>query len=165
MARGSVLQINVSRGGVPKRPIEQATVTTEGITGDVHAHPAVHGGPQKAVLLITSEGIEELKQAGFPLFYGALGENITTQGLDRRQMRLGQRWRIGAATIELTRVRVPCATIQVYGAGIGEAVYDRRVKAGDWSSPRWGLSGFYAAVIEPGPIRAGDAIVPVDSAV
>ena len=157
---GSIVQINVSQGGVPKRPIADAVVTALGIDGDGHAHPEIHGGPRKALLLICSEGIEELKQGGFPLYPGALGENITTLGLDRRALRIGQRWRIGGIVVELTRVRVPCSTIQVYGAGIREAIYDQEVKAGDPSSPRWGLSGFYAAVVDPGVIRAGDPIAP-----
>ena len=91
----SILQINISKGGVPKRPVPEAVVTPLGIDGDLHAHPEIHGGPIKALLLITSEGIEELKNLGFPLFHGALGENLTTCGLDRRTLRIGQRWRIG----------------------------------------------------------------------
>lgn len=133
-------------------------MTSLGLDGDSHAHPLIHGGPRKALLLITAEGIEELKMQGFPLFNGALGENLTTMGLDRRVLRLGQRLRIGEVLVELTRVRTPCQTIEVYGSGIGAAVYDQDVNAGDPSSPRWGLSGFYAAVVEEGSIGAGDPI-------
>src|SRR5271165_6682873 len=61
----SILQINISKGGVPKRPVQDALVTALGIEGDLHAHPAIHGGPVKALLLITSEGLDELKQLGF----------------------------------------------------------------------------------------------------
>jgi MOSC domain-containing protein YiiM len=41
-------------------------------------------------------------------------------------------------------------------------IYDARVKAGDADSPRWGMSGLYAAVIEPGLVRPDDIIVAVD---
>jgi MOSC domain-containing protein YiiM len=165
VSAASVLQINVSRGGLPKRAIADAVVTPLGIEGDMHAHPAIHGGPLKALLLMTSEGIDELREAGFPVYYGALGENITTRGLDRKGLRLGQRWRIGNIVVELSKVRVPCATIDVYGAAIKDAIYDQVVKAGDPSSPRWGLSGFYASIIKPGPIWPGDPILPLDQAV
>ncbi|MBV8845524.1 MAG: MOSC domain-containing protein [Bryobacterales bacterium] len=158
MTSAFVLQINISNGGIPKRPIAEAVVTPLGIHGDRHAHPEVHGGPKKALLLITSEGIEELKAAGFPVYNGALGENITSTGLDRRDLRIGQRVRVGEVELELTKVRAPCFTIQVYGANIGEAVYDQDVKSGDPSSPRWGLSGFYFRVIKPGIIHPGDRI-------
>ncbi|HEX5432497.1 MAG TPA: MOSC domain-containing protein [Bryobacteraceae bacterium] len=140
-------------------------VTPLGIQGDLHAHPAIHGGPRKAILWMTSEGIEELKEAGFPLYYGALGENVTTTGVDRRFLRVGQRWRIGQAVIELTRLRVPCATIDVYGPEIKQAIYDEQVKAGDPSSPRWGLSGFYASILRTGTIRAGDPVVLLEELV
>ena len=112
---GTILQINVSPGGIPKRPIVEATVTAEGIHGDSWAHPNIHGGPNKALLLITSEGIDELVAQGFPLFPGALGENLTTTGLDRRQMRAGQRYRAGEVFLELTKLRAPCETLDVYG--------------------------------------------------
>src|SRR5947209_13506279 len=82
MPHGVIQQINISKGGIPKRPIGEAVVTELGIEGDVHAHPQYHGGPRKALLLISEEGIAELTQAGFPLYAGALGENITTKGLD-----------------------------------------------------------------------------------
>jgi MOSC domain-containing protein YiiM len=155
---GSILQINISSGGVPKRAVPEGVVTRLGIEGDLHAHPEVHGGPSKALLLITSEGTAELVAAGFPLFHGALGENISTVGLDRRGMRPGQRYRIGDIVVELVKLRTPCKTIQVYGASIGKAVYDDHVHEGDHTSPRWGLGGFYARVITPGTIRTGDAI-------
>src|ERR1700722_16092638 len=127
----SIIQINTSDGGVPKRPVLDAVVTPLGIDGDSHAHPEVHGGPVKALLLITAEGIEELTAQGFPLFPGALGENLTTIGLDRRSMRFGQRYRIGEVTIELTEMRMPCQTIMIYGPHIGKAVYDSAVRDGD----------------------------------
>jgi MOSC domain-containing protein YiiM len=162
---GSVLQINVSRGGVPKRAIPSGDVSALGIAGDACAHPQIHGGPQQALLLITSEGLDELNALGFPLYPGALGENLTTLGLDRRDLRIGQRYRIGAIIIELTKVRAPCDQLNVYGPGIQKAVYDAQMNAGDPLSPRWGLSGFYALVIQPGPIRPGDPITLLDQLV
>jgi MOSC domain-containing protein YiiM len=160
-----VLQVNVSPGGLPKRAIPHGIVTPLGIQGDGHAHPAIHGGPLKALLLITTEGIEELKQSGFPLFHGALGENLTTEGLDRRGVRAGQRYRIGTAVVEIVKVRQPCDTLTPYGPGIQKAIYDAEVKAGNHESPRWGLSGFYAAVVEPGAVRPGDTIQLLDQVV
>ena len=155
---GSVVQINVSRGGIPKRAIADAEVTPVGIAGDVCEHPHIHGGPTRALLLITSEGIEELTAMGFPLYHGALGENLTTRGIDRRSLRLGQRYRVGNVVIELTSIRGPCESLNVYGPGIQKAVYDAKVKAGDSTSPLWGLSGFYSSVLRPGTIHTGDPI-------
>jgi len=157
----SILQINVSPGGVPKRPIPNGIVTPLGITGDGHAHPQIHGGPRKAILLITSEGLDELKEQGFALYRGALGENLTTHGLNRRSVRVGQRYRIGEILVEITKVRAPCETLNAY-PGIQKAIYDPDVKAGNPASPLWGLSGFYASVLQPGSIRPGDPIQLLD---
>ena len=160
-----IVQINISPGGLPKRPIAEAFVTAECIRGDSWANPQVHGGPNQAVLLITSEGIAELVAQGFPLYYGALGENLTTAGLDRRQMRIGQRYRAGEAMLELTKLRAPCSNLDVYGPSIKQAIYDMQVKAGDPASPRWGLGGFYAKAVRPGVIRPHDIITLVDQVV
>ena len=160
--RGVIEQIHISGGGLPKCPIMRAFAGPLGLEGDKHAHPRFHGGPKKALLLITAEGIEELHAAGFPLFGGAMGENLTTRGLDRRRMRLGQRYRAGAVELELTSMRVPCLALDVYGTALRQAVYDARVKAGDPGSPRWGLGGFYAAVVTPGEIVPQDIIALAD---
>ncbi len=161
MHSASVLQINVSPGGVPKRPIPDGVVTPLGIAGDGHAHPQIHGGPRKAILLITSEGLDELKEQGFPLYHGALGENLTTLGLNRRSVRVGQRYRIGEILVEITKVREPCETLNAY-PGIQKAIYDQEVKAGNPASPLWGLSGFYASVLRTGTIHPGDPIQLLD---
>ncbi len=156
---GRIIQINISRGGLPKRSIPEGILTPLGFEGDLCAHPQLHGGPNQAVLLIAAEVIDELTARGYPLFYGALGENLTTLGFDRSRLRIGDRLRAGGATLEISKVRVPCAALDVYGPTIKQEIYDKRVKAGDPASPRWGMSGFYARVIESGPVRVNDAIL------
>ena len=56
--QGTIVQVNVSPGGVPKRAVARGFITPLGIEGDLHAHPNIHGGPRKAVLLIAAETIE-----------------------------------------------------------------------------------------------------------
>ena len=137
------------------------------MAGDSWAHPQSHGGPDKAILLITSETLDELQALGYGVYPGALGENFTTAGLDRRQIRLGDRYRTGAAIIEICKMRAPCSTLDVYNTAalqrIQEVIFDPRVKAGDPDSPRWGLAGFYARVIRDGLVRAGDRITMLDT--
>jgi MOSC domain-containing protein YiiM len=155
---GRVVQINISRGGLPKRPIAQGMITATGVEGDSWAHPEIHGGPNQAVLLIASEAIEGLRAKGYPVYEGALGENLTTVDLDPALWRAGQRYRVGEAVIELTKVRTPCNTLNVYGPEIKNEIYDSQVKAKDPSSPRWALSGFYARVVRPGLVFPGNII-------
>ena len=158
-AAGVIVQINVSLGGIPKWPIAAGMLTPLGLAGDACAHPQIHGGPHQAVLLIAAETIDELKARGYPVFSGALGENLTTRGLDRRQLRIGHQLRAGVAVLEITKVRGPCAALDVYGPAIKQEIYDPRVNAGDATSPRWGMSGFYARVVQPGLVHPGDPVV------
>jgi MOSC domain-containing protein YiiM len=162
---GSILQISISHGGIPKRSIPEGFLGPLGIEGDAHARPQFHGGPRQAVLLISSEAIADLTARGYPVFPGALGENLTTRGIDRRQMRAGQRYRVGEAVVELTKVRSPCSTLDIYGPAIKKEIYDSQVKAGDPASPRWAMSGFYASIVRSGNIRQNDIIVLVDQVV
>lgn len=148
----------MSRGGLPKRPIPEGHLTPLGVDGDVCAHPNIHGGPRQAVLIVAAEVVDELIARGFPLFYGALGENLTTRGLDRNQLRIGQRLRVGMALLEITKLRAPCAALDVYGPSIKQEIYDKKGKAGDHTSPRWGMSGFYCSVIESAVVRVEDII-------
>ncbi len=154
MLTGTVVQVNVSLGGLPKRPVREALLSPTGFKGDMQAHPAIHGGPLKAVLLIPAEVTDELIARGFPLFYGALGENLTTRGLDIRELRPGMRLRCGAAIIELTQLRKPCPELDIYGKALSRAMED--------DPP---LGGYYARVVQPGLVRVEDIIAVQDVAV
>ncbi len=145
-ARGRIVQINISAGGVPKTPVVQAEVGRLGIAGDGHRF-RLHGGPKKALLLLASEVIDNLRAEGWPLYYGALGENLTTAGLDHATWKGGQRFRCGDVLLELTTPREPCKTLNPYGPGIQKRL---RAKPGE--------SGFYAAVLSHG-ILITDAII------
>jgi MOSC domain-containing protein YiiM len=167
---GRVVQVSVSNGGVPKLAVPQACATRLGLEGDRHAHPEVHGGPLQALLLVSQADLDALRRDDFPVFPGALGENLTVDGMDFRSLRTGQRFRVGEAVIELTKIRRPCETLDVYntqehGERIQFRLYDKAVKAGDTTSPRWAFGGFYAAVVFEGIIRKDDIIRLLDQAV
>ena len=159
--RGTIVQVNISAGGLPKRAIEEGFIGPLGIEGDLQAHPNIHGGPLQAILIIASEVVDELCARGYPLFYGAMGENLTTRGLTIRDIRMGDKIRAGGALLEITKPRGPCSALDVYGDLLKLDVYDRKVKERDHTSPRWGMSGFYASVVEPGQVRPGDEIIVV----
>ena len=148
---GLIRQISLSvRGGVPKRPVRQAETGPLGIAGDGHRFRQ-HGGPDKALLLLASEVVDTLRDEGWPVYYGALGENLTTAGLDYSAWQSGQRFLCGDVLIELTTAREPCATLNRYGRGI-----QTRLKQ------KPGESGFYAAVLKGGIIIPGSIIELVE---
>ena len=156
--QGAIVQISISFGGLPKRPVSGGFIASLGLEGDRHAHPGIHGGPKKAILLIAAEVVEELQTRGYPVVFGSLGENLTTRGIDVRSLRVGDRLRAGGSLLEVTQPRGPCSQLDVYDPNLKYEIYDQRVKARDHTSPRWGMSGMYLSVVEPGPVSTGDII-------
>lgn len=155
---GILKQINRSNGGLPKFAIAGPVMLTEsGVEGDRQRDLHHHGGPDKAVLMIASEVIDSLA-ARFPVYAGALGENLTVAGLDPQRWRAGQRYRVGEAGIELTTLRVPCANLHRYGISIGRELYDSRCETGDVTSPHWAYGGFYARVVRAGLLIPGEIV-------
>ncbi|HUG37798.1 MAG TPA: MOSC domain-containing protein [Candidatus Limnocylindrales bacterium] len=151
MGPASIHQLHVSRGGVPKLPIEVGVVRRSGLDGDLHAKPAIHGGPDRALSLFALERIEALAREGHPIFPGSTGENITTTGLDWERVVPGLCLRLGTdVVIRITGFAAPCRSI----AG---SFSDGRLRRLDQlKAPGW--SRVYAEVLTEGVIRPGDAI-------
>ena len=96
---GRIVRINVSAGGVPKRPVRTARVTLAGLEGDGHRNRKLHGGPDRALCLFSLEQIEALQAEGHPVEPGALGENLTVTGLDWPRVRPGDLLRLGETVL------------------------------------------------------------------
>src|SRR5260370_26508486 len=97
--QGVIVQVNISPGGLPKRAIAEGWISPLGVEGDLHAHPNIHGGPLNAILIIASEVVDALTARRYPLFYGAMGEHLTTRGIAIRQIRIGEHIPAGAALL------------------------------------------------------------------
>lgn len=149
--RGIIEAVCVSPGGLPKLAVPSATARVLGLEGDAHNHPQIHGGPDKALLLIAAESLDELRAAGFAAAPGALGENLLTRGIVFAQLAAGMRFRAGDAVIELTRLRKPCRQLDFLNTQRPGAIQQRLA-----AQPH--LGGWYARVLLPGLIRAGDMI-------
>ena len=104
-ARGAVASVNVSfPGGVPKGPIARTTIGRLGLAGDgQRTRPPTHGGTEKAVCLFSLEQIARVNADGHDLYPGAIGENITTRGIDLLGLPKGTRLHLGRdAIVEVT---------------------------------------------------------------
>jgi MOSC domain-containing protein YiiM len=148
---GRIVRINVSAGGVPKRPVWTARVTLAGLEGDGHRNRKLHGGPDRALCLFSLEQIEALRAEGHPVEPGALGENLTVTGLDWPRVRPGDLLRLGETVlIQITRFTSPCETVR---AAFLDGTYSR---VSETRHPGW--SRVYARVLVPGEIAAGDRV-------
>lgn len=153
-AEGRVLQVNVSRGGVPKTPIESGRLTFEGIVGDHQNDTEDHGGPMRALCLFTIEEIQRLVAEGHPIYAGATGENVTLSGIPLASLTPGVQLTIGETLIEITGFAFPCKEI-------APAFVDREfTRISQKVYP--GESRVYARVLREGEIRPGDAVRLLD---
>jgi len=150
--RGRIVQINVSPGGVPKRPVARARVTRLGIEGDGHRNAELHGGPDRALCLFSIEQIEALQAEGHPIEPGVLGENLTLAGLDWTRVRPDDFFQLGEEVlVQITRFTSPCTNLR---AAFLDGVYSR---VSQKRHPGW--SRVYARVVVPGEIATGDPAV------
>ena len=135
-----------------------------GVAGDAHLglkvmhRSRVRQNPDvpnlRQVHLIHEELFAELRAAGFNVVAGAIGENVTTRGLDLLGLPTGARLRLGSdAVIEITGLRNPCRQLNTFQPGLMAATLDR-----DAEGRLIRKAGVMAIVIAGGDVRPGDPI-------
>ncbi|MFA9565075.1 MAG: MOSC domain-containing protein, partial [Acidimicrobiales bacterium] len=150
-AFGSVESINVSDGGVPKRPVPEVVVGRRGLEGDRQRSRKHHGRVWQALCLYSIDVIEALQEEGHPIQAGSAGENLTLRGIDWVTMRPGVRLQLGDAVAELTVPATPCRhNAQWFTHGDFRRMDHERYPG--WS--RW-----YAKVVSDGAVREGDQVI------
>jgi MOSC domain-containing protein YiiM len=148
---GRIVQISVSPGGVPKRPVDAAEVTSQGVAGDAQRDREHHGGLDRAVCLFSMEGIRDLQAEGHPIEPGHIGENLTLEGIDWEAVKPGTRLLLGEdVLLEITRYTSPCHNIRdsFVGGNFGRVSQKKHP----------GSSRVYARVLRTGAIRRGDSV-------
>ena len=149
--RGYIFQLNCSRGGVPKLPVTEASLTMSGLSCDRQAKPLIHGGRERALCLYALELIQELQAEGHPIYPGSAGENLTIAGLDWSALAPGTRLALGdEVLVEISSYTTPCRTIAASFAG-GE--YQRIAH-----KRRPGQSRLYARVLKTGRLAVGQTV-------
>ena len=148
---GRIAQLSVSAGGVPKRAVPEARVTTLGLVGDAHSDDKHHGGPERAVCVFSLEAIDALAAEGHAIGPGTIGENVTVEGIDWTLMAPGVRLQLGETVVlEVTRYTSPC--FKIAGVFLGRE-YSR---VSQKQHPGW--SRVYTRVLVEGALRTGDPI-------
>jgi ferredoxin-NADP reductase/MOSC domain-containing protein YiiM len=125
------------------------------VEGDGQGDLGGHGGEQRAVFVYQLDSYRywerELGRTDF--VPGQFGENFTVDGPSDDEVCIGDHYRIGTATFEVTQPRVTC-----YRVGI--RMNDPRIPALLVSHHR---PGFYFRVLEEGEVQAGDQIIKLAS--
>jgi MOSC domain-containing protein YiiM len=148
---GTLVSINMSGGGVPKRRVADAKVSRLGLLGDTQNDKMDHGGPERAVCVYSLERIRALQQEGHPIDVGTAGENVTLEGIDWDLVVPGVHIKLGdEVLLEVASFTSPCKTIR-------ESFIDGRfVRISQKLHPGW--SRVYARVLAEGEIRFGDHV-------
>ena len=108
----------------------------------------------RQVHLIHAELHAELRERGFAVDSGQMGENVTTRGVDLLGLPVGARLHLGGqAVIEVTGLRNPCKQLDGLLPGLMKAVLDR-----DAEGNLVRKAGVMAIVLAGGEVRVGDAI-------
>ena len=136
-----------------------------GVEGDAHAGVTVQHLSRLArdstqpnlrqVHLVGAELHEELAAAGLAVEPGAMGENVTTRGVDLLSLPTGSLLRLGAeAVVEVTGLRNPCRQLEGIHPGLQAAVLGR-----DHDGELVRRAGVMAVVRSAGRVAPGDLVV------
>ena len=136
--------------GINKVPVNgPVMVDAQGIVGDAICNGDLHGGKEQAIYI---EGALTLDwwagELGHPVEPGTFGENLVIEGIDNRDIAVGDRFIAGDVVLEVTSTRIPCAT---FAAKMNDPKFPRRyMKAG--------RAGAYARVLSGGILEVGQAV-------
>ena len=139
-------------------------VTGLGVEGDAHSGARVKHRSRVArdptqpnlrqVHLIHAELHDELRQGGFAVSAGQMGENITTRSIDLLALPTGTQLHLGAAAVvEVTGLRNPCGQLNRIQDGLMAATLGR-----DECGNLVRKAGIMGVVIAGGEVRPGDPI-------
>lgn len=149
--------------GKPNRPSVRL-LEGLGVNGDAHAGQTVRHRSRMArdpqqpnlrqVHLIHGELHDELRERGFAVSPGQMGENVTTRGIELLALPAAARLYLGeTAVVEVTGLRNPCRQLDQIQAGLMAATVDH-----DANGALIRKAGIMGIVLTSGEVRPGDPI-------
>ena len=131
--------------GIYKEPVESIRLETAFVENDTVADPKYHGGIDKACYLYSADYYEYWKKRYPDLnwTYGMFGENITIEGLDENNVKIGDIYKVGEALLQVSQPRQPCYKL---GIKFGSQKVLKEFIA--FAHP-----GVYVRVIQPGTVK------------
>ena len=154
MLTGSVLGIFATEeGGVPKPSVDSIDVRLNGVYGELIRDMKHHGGPKRAVCILSNQTLEFLQREGHPISGGSTGENLLID-IDEEFLRPGVRLKFAHVELEITSPAPPCKTIQTSFTNGDFKQLSHKLNP---QRTRW-----YAQVIQEGIIHV-DEVVDINS--
>ncbi|MCF8278093.1 MAG: MOSC domain-containing protein [Flavobacteriales bacterium] len=135
--------------GIFKYPVsEPIYLGTEDVVNDAVVDRKHHGGVDMAVYAYSSDHYAFWK----PLFpnsdwdLGMFGENLTVEGLNEKELRIGSVYQVGEAQVEVCQPRQPCFKLGIRFNT--QSVLKKFINSS--------YSGVYFRVVKPGSVAVGD---------
>ena len=154
----SVIQISVKPDtpgevGLPKMPVDQVWVKKEGLEGDYNRARMKKGNdPDKAVMIISTDILDQLNQEGWPVKPGDVGENFTITNIDYKKIAAGQKYLIGEAEIEISFICEPCTNLY-------KLPYVGTQRGPEFMATIMNRRGWYARVLKEGLVSVGNTFL------
>lgn len=135
--------------GIFKYPVDESLFLRKGdVANDTIINRVNHGGINKACYLFSKEQYPYWK-ALYPDLewnWGMFGENLTVEGLNESEIRVGDIYKVGSALVQISQPREPC--------------YKLGIRFGDQKVLKQFIEhrypGTYVRILEEGTVRNGD---------
>ncbi|MEM8509015.1 MAG: MOSC domain-containing protein [Bacteroidota bacterium] len=141
--------------GIYKHPTKEPIfLGKEDVVNDAVIDRKHHGGEYKACYLFSSEcyGYWHKKYPALSWNWGMFGENLTVEGLNENQIRIGDIYKVGSAVVQVTEPRQPCYKL---GIKFGSQKVLKEFIA-------HGHPGTYVRILTEGSVTKGDIIELVE---
>jgi len=136
--------------GIFKSPVSTIELGMTDVAYDNVIDRRYHGGIDKACYLYSEDHYDYWENLYPNLNFkpGMFGENITVKGLDERTIMIGDIYRIGGATVQVTQPRQPCFKLGL--------VFNTQKILKEFIKSNY--PGIYLKVLEGDTVSAGDSI-------
>ena len=140
--------------GMCKKPVTiSLALTHQGSEGDGVGDLKHHGGSDKAVCVYTIDHYKYWENMlGIKMPDAAFGENFSVTDMNEDGICIGDIYRSGTATVQVSQPRQPCSTL---AARYGREDFVKLVVDS-------GRTGFYLRVLEEGRVKAGGSLYLVE---
>ena len=144
---GRIVNVCISeKKGTQKHPIDEGEFIVEfGLKGDAHA-----GKWHRQVSLLALEKIEDFRNKGGNVDFGAFGENLVIEGFELNKLPVGQRLTVGDdVLLEVTQIGKECHDKCAIYYQVGECIMPK--------------NGIFTRVLKGGKVKVGDKCELVDT--
>ena len=141
-----VLAICISKHkGTLKNEVSEANFIEEfGIEGDAHA-----GKWHRQVSLLAFEKIDDFRNKGGNVDFGAFGENLVVDGIELHKLPVGQQLQVGEVLLEVTQIGKECHDKCAIYYQVGECIMPK--------------NGIFTRVLKGGKVKVVDQCTLIDS--